>query len=263
MKKIYYFFFLLFFQFAFAAYATEPFRFALFSDLHISTTNSIPSEDLQNAVIDVNKLQNVDFVIISGDVSNLGDTLSLRMAKHMLQKLNMPYYIIPGNHDVKWYESGDTNFRAIFGDTKFVFIHNGIEFVGLTTAPLNRSGLGHIQQEDINWMKTILEKAGRKEPSFVVTHYPLQTGDVDNWKDMANVLREYNVLAVLGGHYHRNVLLNYGGIPGIVSRSTLRAKDKVGGYSLFTVSDSIKVSEKRIGEQEELWLNLPINSERK
>ncbi len=258
MKKKCYYFFLLLIGFQFSALATEPFRFVLLSDLHISNTNPQPSLDLANAVADVNKLSGIDFVIVAGDIANLGDTVSLRLAKQMLQRLYIPFFVIPGNHDVKWYENGTTNFKAIFGENKFEFRHKGIEFIGFTTAPLTNSGLGTIQQDDILWMKKILEKTDPKMPVIVITHYPLQTGDVDNWKEMIVVLNKYNVHAVLGGHVHRNVLFNYEGIPGIISRSTLRGKDPVGGYSIFSISDSIRVYEKKSGKPEEKWLTLPF-----
>jgi len=258
MKKIKYFFFLLFLVIQFAVFATEPFSFALFSDLHISSTNPEPSEDLQKAVADVNKLSGIEFVIIAGDVSNLGDVISLKMAKQMLQKLRMPYHIIPGNHDVKWYETGAENFNSVFGDDKFEFSHKSVTFIGFTTAPMNRSGLGTIQVEDLKWVKMMLEKTGAEKHVFVITHYPLQTGDVDNWSEMIKVLKKFNVQAVLGGHVHRNVLFNYEGIPGIISRSTLRGKDQVGGYSVFSVSDSIRVYEKKTNKPQEKWLTLPF-----
>jgi len=258
MKKIQFIIILFLFEFHFTASATKPFRFALLSDLHISTTNLQPSEDLQHAVNDVNALPGIDFVIVSGDVSNLGDTLSLRMAKQMLHKLKMPYYIIPGNHDVKWYQTGTDNFNAVFGDTKFDFTHKDIEFVGFTTAPLTKKGVGFIQPVYIQWMKRVLQDAGNEKPVILITHYPLQTGDVDNWKDLIDVAKNYNVQAVLGGHYHRNAIFNYEGIPGIISRSTLRGNDPVGGYSIFSISDSIRTYEKRIGQPEVKWLTLPF-----
>ena len=258
MKKFRYFFFLLLIEFQFAASATEPFRFVLMTDLHISSTNSQPSEDLTKAVADVNELHGIDFVIVAGDVANLGDTVSLRLAKRMLQRLHMPFSVIPGNHDVKWYESGTSNFNTVFGEDRFEFRHKGIEFIGFTTAPLTNSGTGTIQPGDIQWMKSVLDKNGNEKPVFVVTHYPLQTGDVDNWKIILDMLNKYNVQAVLGGHVHRNVLFNYAGIPGIITRSTLRGKDRVGGYSIFSISDSIRVYEKKTGMPEEKWLTLPF-----
>jgi len=260
MKKysVFLFVFVLYFQIHFLAVASEPFRFALFTDLHISSKNLQPAEALVNAVNDVNASKNIDFVLVSGDVSNLGDTISLKKAKQMLDKLKIPYYILPGNHDLKWNEPQAGNFKQIFKSDKFSFKHKGFVFIGFTTAPLTKGSNGYIQKCDIDWTKAVLKKTGNKVPVLAVTHYPLLTGDVDNWKDMTDVLKKCNIQTVLSGHYHRNVLLNYDGIPGIVNRSTQLDKDNVGGYSVYSVSDSIRVSEKRIGRPEELWLALPL-----
>lgn len=259
MKKLHTLLLVYLFLIPCVVFATEPFRFALLTDLHISTINPQPSEDLRLAVADVNTLKDIDFLLVSGDVSNLGDTASLREARQLLQKLKMPYYIVPGNHDIRWSEPQATNFKKVFGADKFTFTHKGYLFVGFTTAPLTKSTNGIIQKEDINWIQTVLEKSGTAMPFFAVTHYPLQTGDVDNWKELTDIFKKYNVQAVLGGHYHRNVLLNYDGIPGIISRSTLRAADPPGGYAVFSVSDSLGVFEKRIDEQETLLFSLPLN----
>ena len=52
----------------------------------------------------------------------------------------------------------------------------------------------------------------------------------------------------MGGHYHKYMQLEYDGIPGILCRSNLRAKEKTGGYSLCEVTpDSIFIYEHKIG----------------
>lgn len=259
MKKLHIFIVVYLVLFQLVAFAGEPFRFALFTDTHISLTKSVNSEDLRNAIADVNSLQNIDFVIVSGDVTDLGDTASLKVAKHLLQNLKVPFYVVPGNHDFHWNTGvGADNFICVFGSDKFVFTHQNVVFAGFITVPESNASKATIQQADIDWMKKNLNKTGKKKPTFVITHYPLLTGDVENWKEMTDVLHEFNVKAILGGHYHRNVLLSYDGIPGIVNRSTQRAKNPVGGYSIYTVSDSLTVSEKRPGETEDIWLKLPL-----
>lgn len=238
--------------------AAQSFRFALFTDLHIASANPNAAEDLLNAVNEVNTQQNIGFVLVTGDIANLGDTSSLRVAKQLLQLLKIPFYVIPGNHDFRWNVGvGSANFKRIFGDDKFFFIYQNFLFAGLTSVPDGTSATAYFQPSDINWLKRSLKKAGSKMPTFIVTHYPLLKGDVDNWKKLTTQLEKYNIKAILNGHYHRNVLLNFDGIPGIVNRSTLRNKNKLGGYSIYSVSDSIKVFEKRIGEPENLWLTLP------
>ncbi|MFA5044587.1 MAG: PQQ-binding-like beta-propeller repeat protein [Paludibacter sp.] len=243
-------------------FATEPFRFALFTDLHLNVNNPTPAEDLHNAVNEVNSTKGIDFVLVSGDISESGDSISLSNAKKILDKLLIPYYITAGNHETKWSESGATDFAHIFGNDKFVFTHKGCEFIGFTTGPIIKMGDGHIAPQDIDWVQSELNKTGNSMPVFIITHYPLLKGDVDNWYEMTDVIRRYNVQAVLGGHYHRNMVLNYDEIPGIVNRSTLRATDTVGGYSVYSISDSIRVYEKKIGQDPKLWLTLAFETKK-
>jgi hypothetical protein len=42
-------------------------------------------------------------------------------------------------------------------------------------------GDGHVVPQDIKWIGNLLKHTEKKTPVFVVTHYPLQNGDVDNW----------------------------------------------------------------------------------
>jgi outer membrane protein assembly factor BamB/predicted phosphohydrolase len=260
MKKLKVFLIVYLFLFQYVASASNSFRFALFTDLHLSTSNPLPAEDLRNAVKDVNALLGIDFVIVAGDISESGDAESLLTVKGILNNLHMPYYITAGNHETKWSESGATDFRLIFGDDKFSFSHKGCQFIGFLTGPVIKMGDGHVAPQDIDWVKAELLKTRKNTPVFVVTHYPLLDGDVDNWYEMTDVLRQFNVQAVLNGHYHRNVLLNYDGIPGIVNRSTLRDKSVVGGYSIYSISDSIRVFEKKIGQPEYKWLTISFET---
>ena len=94
---------------------------------------------------------------------------------------------------------------------------------------------------------------------ILVTHYPMLDGDVDNWYDVTDAVRPYNIRTFIGGHYHRNRLLSYDGIPGILTRSNLRDKDGIGGYGIFDVTpDSIITYEQRIGEPMKRWAALSL-----
>jgi UDP-2,3-diacylglucosamine pyrophosphatase LpxH len=83
-------------------------------------------------------------------------------------------------------------------------------------------------------------------------------GDVDNGKELTDMLKGFDVKAVLNGHYHRNTVLNFDGIPGIVNRTVMQKKDAPAAYTIYTVDDQIHVAEKRIGEPEEIWAELPL-----
>ena len=102
-----------------AAQPTDPFRFALVTDIHISGVES--KEDLRRTVEDINSLSDIAFVIVSGDVTEFGSYEELHMAKLLLDELQVPYYTIPGNHDSNWSESGTNDFLRIFGNETFGF----------------------------------------------------------------------------------------------------------------------------------------------
>ena len=82
------------------------FSFAVFADPHISIENEKSAADLRNVVNDVNNNPGIAFVVVVGDVSDKGDYESLMHAKNILNGLNCRYYVIPGNHDMRWSMSG-------------------------------------------------------------------------------------------------------------------------------------------------------------
>mgnify|MGYP004589619927 FL=1 len=236
------------------------FSFALLTDVHVSNTNPQPLEDLQRSVADINAMPDVDFVIVSGDLTESGDRRALETVKGELDKLRVPYYATSGNHETTWSESGVMDFSRVFGSNRFAFTYDNTYFIGFNSGPVIRMADGHVAPQDIAWLQSKLDSVANQGDSkiIVVTHYPLQNGDVDNWFDVTDVLRRYNVQCIIGGHYHRNLLFDCDGIPDVINRSNLRGNDSINGYSWITVTDSIRVSEKRIGQAPVQWLSLPF-----
>ena len=236
------------------------FSFALLTDTHISTSNPRPMEDLQRSIADINLDPTIEFVVVTGDLSESGDRASIQAIKDELEKLNVPFYAASGNHETTWSESGVMDFSRVFGDSRFAFTHNGMYFIGFNSGPVIRMADGHVAPQDIAWLKHNLDSvsAAGDTPIFVFTHYPLRNGDVDNWYNVTDVLRQHNVQCIMGGHYHRNLLFDCDGIADVLNRSNLRDKDGVNGYSIISISDSIRFHEKRIGEDAQQWLSLPF-----
>ncbi len=236
--------------------------FALLTDLHISTSNPKPMEDLQRSIADINQQSNIEFVVVTGDLTESGDRASIEAVKAALDGLNVPFYAASGNHETTWSESGVMDFTRVFGDSRFAFSHNGMYFIGFNSGPVIRMADGHVAPQDIAWLRHNLDSvsAAGDAPIFVFTHYPLRNGDVDNWYDVTDVLRQHNVQCLMGGHYHRNLLFDCDGIADVLNRSNLRDKDNVNGYSIITVTDSIRFHEKRIGENAQHWLSLPFGT---
>jgi outer membrane protein assembly factor BamB/Icc-related predicted phosphoesterase len=239
----------------------SSFEFALITDIHISQ-NETSVEDLKNSIHIINNTPDIDFVLVSGDLTESGDKISLARTKQLLDELKIPFFAVPGNHETKWSESGVIDFRNIFGDDRFRFNHGDYVFLGFNSGPIIRMMDGHVGIQDIHWLENELKSIDTSKKIIIVTHYPLQQGDVDNWYEVTDLLRNYNVKAVLGGHYHSNKLTSYDGIPAFINRSNLRGKEKVGGFSVYTVTDdSILVSEQIIGKSLRKWGGYALNKQ--
>lgn len=238
----------------------DSFHFAWLTDTHVGGRTG--KEDLRLAVADINSQENLAFTIISGDITEYDIGGCLDTAYAILTRLHLPYYIIPGNHDTKWSASGTRKYAALFGDDHFDFTHKGIRFIGFDQGPLLRMGDGYVVPERINWLKRILEKPDDPaQPIFIVNHYPLDES-VSNWFEVADVLKTANIQAILHGHGHKNRQTTYEGIPGIMSRSTLRSREEYGGYTIVTVqADSVRFRERCLdGTTRPVWATLPIET---
>ena len=238
------------------------FSFALLTDTHISTSNPRPMEDLQRSIADINRDPSIQFVVVTGDLTENGDLASIKAIKTALDQLRVPYYAASGNHETTWSESGVMDFTRVFGDSRFAFSHHGMYFIGFNSGPVIRMADGHVAPQDIAWLRHNLDSvsAAGDAPIFVFTHYPLRNGDVDNWYEVTDVLRMHNVQCIMGGHYHRNLLFECDGIADVLNRSNLRDKDGGNGYSIISISDSIRFYEKRVQEDAQHWLSLPFGT---
>lgn len=252
MKNI--IFYLSVFLFLVVPAQAQEFQFALVTDIHV-TKDSLAYNDLKHSIEQINNTPSLSFVLVTGDLTEEGDRESLSKVKHLLDQLKIKYYTVSGNHETKWSESGSTDFGHIFGSDRFKFEHNGYTFLGFNTGPIIRMMDGHVAPQDIAWLEKEFSSAPSGTPFILVTHYPLKDGDVDNWYEVTDIARKYNIKVVLGGHYHRNLLMSYDDIPAVINRSNLRDKsDNKGGYSIYKVNqDSILVYEHKIGQTPKQW----------
>ena len=237
---------------------SQTFRFAQVTDTHVGGATG--ADDLRRTVLDLNQQQGIDFVILSGDVTEFGSDEELALAKQILDSLNLPLYVIPGNHDSNWSESGANSFRKVFGAETFFFEHNGVQFIGTTSGPNMRMSPGQVPRENLVWMDSIFKaNPDQDKPLIAINHYPLDSS-LNNWYENIDRIKTKNVQLALCGHGHINKLYDWEGIPGVMARSNLRAKDAVGGYNIITVSsDSVFFRVRRpLMITEDYWLKLPL-----
>ncbi|MBN3581894.1 PQQ-binding-like beta-propeller repeat protein [Algoriphagus aestuarii] len=255
MKKV----LLLLLIFKLGSGSAQEFKFAFITDTHIGSPNGVAEEDLKNTVSDINSLDSIDFAIVTGDITEMGTDAEIKKAKELLDELTIPYYVIPGNHDTGWSESGGVSFISIFGYDKFVFEHKGYKFIGTASGPYVRMSDGHIPRDAVVWLDSVLNATPAKQPIINANHYPLDQS-LDNWFEMTDRLKQHNTQFSICGHGHTNKAYDFEGIPGTMGRSNLRAKEKIGGYTIVEITkDTAYFSERNPGvKTQDPWREIPL-----
>ncbi|MBN1300339.1 MAG: PQQ-binding-like beta-propeller repeat protein [Melioribacteraceae bacterium] len=215
---------------------SQPYRYAWITDMHVGFPGA--EKELDSVVSSVNKMKNIKFLIATGDISEKGKSSELETAKSILDKLKIPYFIIPGNHDTKWSESGSFTFKKLWDDDKFYFVANGDIYIGLNSGIPWQGGGGHIKPEDLRWLEEQLLQVDDSSGVYIITHHPLNE-QIDNWFMVMNLLKEKNVKMSLNGHGHANKITEYNGLPAVMSRSTLSKNQDSWGYTIVESDDSL------------------------
>jgi outer membrane protein assembly factor BamB len=234
-----------------------PLRFAWLSDTHVGSDRG--ADDLRGSVADINSLPGLSFVLVTGDITEMGSFDNLSLAKEILDGLRVPYHIIPGNHDTKWSESGGSDVARLWGDDRFAFASGGFRFIGLSQGPVLRMGDGNWAPQDVRWLDGLL--ADRREalkPTIFVSHYPLDPG-ISNWYVVLDKLRTIPTAAVLVGHGHKNVPLDFEGLRGVMGRANIGTKDQAPGYNVVEIgAKAMTFAERSAGRTLAPWYTIEL-----
>lgn len=105
--------------------ASRCFRFAMISDTQRCY------DDTADAVTALNARGDIDFVIHGGDISDFGATKEFLWQRDRLQRLQMPYVVLLGNHDCLG--TGEEVYATVFGEPNFGFTVGDTRFICLNT----------------------------------------------------------------------------------------------------------------------------------
>ena len=223
-----------------SGYGERPVRFAFITDVHIAV-NAPSVEDLRLCIRDLNRQESLDFVVFGGDITDFGSDEEIALAKSIIDSLKVRHYVLAGNHDANWSESGCNTFLSVFGYEQFCFEEGGWRFIGCNSGPDMRMSPALVPHESMVWLENLPK--GRK--SIFMNHYPMDSS-VLNYSDVTRTLKALDVRFEIGGHWHANTALNYGGIPAVLGRSGMSGNGAAGYNIIELYEDSVAVAERRV-----------------
>lgn len=213
-------------------------RFVQVTDTHYSTDNKYSEEVLKATVKDINNLNNVSFIVFTGDNINKQNPEYLMSFIRTINKLKKPYYIIIGNHDVfrnnglskKQYMDIVKNNNLFYPTkkTNYVFKKKGYVFIIVDGAKeIIPNTNGYYRKDTLEWLDKKLTKY-HNSPVIILQHFPLippkdikshRTYQAEAYLEMLK--KHHNVIAVIAGHHHINGETMQDGIYHITSPTLL------------------------------------------
>jgi hypothetical protein len=126
-------------------------------------------DETEDFVDAVNARTDVDFVIHGGDISDFGVTNEFLWQRDIMNRLNVPYVALIGNHDC--IGTGEETYEIVFGATNFAFIAGNVKFVCLNTNAMEYDYSKPIP--DFDFMKAqATERAAEFAKTVVCMHVP-------------------------------------------------------------------------------------------
>lgn len=179
---------------------------------------------LPPAIAALNQLEpRPDCLILSGDLTDFGRPAEYAHLRDMLQPLDMPCYLIPGNHDDRaallaafpdqpWQERLD-------GFVQYAIEHHPLRLLMLDTV-VPGSPHGALCPRRLDWLaERLAEQPGR--PTLIAMHHPPFDSGIDHMDAIgllqgraeleAIVAAFPNIERIICGHQHRTVFRRFGG----------------------------------------------------
>lgn len=179
-------------------------KFAVLSDTHSD------SENTRKALKQAKDL-GAKFIMNTGDLTKVGSTDELNGAKEDFESINLPYYLIPGDHDI-YNSAGTGNFRDIIGPSYYSTDLNGLHLISLDTSD---TSVG-LDSDQLSWLKSDLD-ASRDHLTFIFMHLPVYhpTSPRTIWEkggnnlevkkqaeEVISLLKGRGILATFAGDHH-------------------------------------------------------------
>lgn len=187
-------------------------RLAIASDGHFGQKGTKFHEDFERIVNHINAFHRqfaIDACVINGDLIHNNKEF-LPQTKTYFDKLETPYYVTRGNHDMV---STDYWQQVWNAPVNQVVIHKNTALVLADTS----NEKGEYLCPDLKWLKQVLDEQANKKQVFLFLHIPQAkwTNNAIDSPAFFELIKNYpNIKAVFHGHEHdKDDVFMHEGIP--------------------------------------------------
>jgi 3',5'-cyclic-AMP phosphodiesterase len=211
----------------------KPVLLAQLSDPHLGAAweEVDPRPRLEQVIEAVRSLPNpVDAVVVSGDLTADGGAEDSLLARQLLDRLQVPVHVLPGNHDLRASLRGTFDLPGEGDDPIDYAVDVGEIRLVVLDSTVPRQDPGAFGPDQLSWLDAELSKEPER-PTILAMHHPPLTTAVPEWDAINLPLSEREALAgvvarhpqlraIIGGHLHRVASSTLAGCPVLSAPST-------------------------------------------
>ena len=209
-------------------------------DIHMTKAGEQNHLDLVEIVNEVNQVfaDSVSFVFLPGDVADDGSRPAYGVVRGELDRLNVPWCAIVGDHDV--HEKSFANFlEAMSERTHYDFQVGTTKFIAMNAFDVPEPPSFTVLEEQFRWAEKNLQAATSSGLTKVVLLHCYPSDLKVGGEEVSRLLRDYRVLLVDMGHTHYNEIANDGRTLYSATRSTGQIEEGPVGYSVINIDGGV------------------------
>jgi 3',5'-cyclic AMP phosphodiesterase CpdA len=187
---------------------SSTFSIAHFSDLHFGRIHGDVLKDLEKYL---NDHRDLSMIILTGDLTQRAKKEQFIAAKEFLEKIKIPVFIVPGNHDVPLYNlflrffSPYSRYRKYMGNLVNNFYEDDkMAIFGFWTVNPYKVADGRISESDIIEATEKFKNVSEKKIKILAAHHPVATYEGDKGKRLYEKLLALKPDFLLWGHDHQS-----------------------------------------------------------
>jgi len=257
------------------SFAFQQAKFAVITDAHMALygkdgmrMGASSGKIVENTVKALNKMNDLDFVVVTGDLLLDGEPWNLDQIKAYLDDLKVPYYVISGNHDFAPAKQAKPENPPMVGVNKGALVWTfqghgfsgpdawwaldpmpGLHIIGLDSNMITNWG-GHIPQAELKFLDRELY-ANQDKVNIVVCHHnfvpwskdeefggKFDRFQMDNAPEVRKILEKYVPAVQVALTGHRHIGLRHQKVNGVNYIVNPAAVSYPNQYTIYTLTPS-------------------------